>query len=149
MIIAQGDKCWVQGRKKHYGICTGYGTDGEPWFVHNTPEGGVVHTTRKGFAGNHAIYIEQRVAPGQEATVAARALALVGRKYSLLSFNCEHVANLAANGNAESKQVQGGLAIGAVLSAIVLVVANENGTSVDSSGYRRDTNGRFGSRRWW
>ena len=83
-MILQGDKCWVQVRKKHYGICTGYGSDGEPWFVHNTPEGGVVHTTRKAFAGNKPIHIEQRAQPGQEAQVAERAVALVGRSYSLL-----------------------------------------------------------------
>lgn len=76
-----------------------------------------------------------------------RALALVGRQYSLLSFNCEHVASLAANGSAESKQVQSGLALSALVGAIALVIANENGTSTDYNGQRRDGRGRYASRR--
>lgn len=94
-MISQGDKCWVQLNKKHYGVCTGYGSDGEPWFVHNTRDQGVVHCTRKGFAGNRPIQVEQRAAPGSEYDVAVRALSLVGRDFNMLSFNCEHAANLA------------------------------------------------------
>lgn len=149
MILAQGDKCWVQSFVKHYGVCTGYSAHGEPCFVHNTPSGGVVHTTRAQFAGNLAIHIEQRARPGQEAVVAARALDLVGREYNLLFFNCEHAANLAATGKAESKQVQTGVVITTILSAIALAVANQNGTYVDHNGQRRNGTGRFASRRWW
>lgn len=150
--MRQGDKCWVQLNKRHYGICTGIGRDGEPWFVHNTREQGVVHTTRKGFAGNHPIYVEQHAAPGWGSTVVTNALSLVGRDYDMLFFNCEHVANLAATGTAESKQVQGGVAaagVGTFLLGLVAVAINENGTSVDHNGYRRDASGRFASRRWW
>ncbi|MCC6651557.1 MAG: hypothetical protein IT348_10460 [Candidatus Eisenbacteria bacterium] len=148
MTIQIGDKCWTQLGKKHYGVCTGYGGDGEPWWVHNTRAGGVVHTTRKAFAGNRAIYVEQRAKPGTEALVAARALALVGRRYDMFLFNCEHAANLAANGQAESKQVQQGAVVAGLAGLLLMVVANENGTSVDSNGYRR-RRGRFASRRWW
>jgi hypothetical protein len=147
-MIAQGDKCWVQSfLKKHYGICTGFGTDGRPWFVHNTPDGGVVHTPSERFARDAEIHVEQRARPGQEAAVAQRALDLVGRQYDLLAFNCEHLANLAANGAAESKQVRNVVATGIGLA--LLAWANQNGTSVDRSGYRRDSSGRFASRRWW
>jgi hypothetical protein len=151
-VIQQGDKCWVQLNKKHYGICTGYGADGEPWFVHNTRNRGAVHETRKGFAGNRPIYIEQRAPHGQGGTVAARALELLGRDYDMLFFNCEHLANFAINGEAESKQVQQGVlltALSAVVVGVVATIANENGTSIDANGYRRDASGRFGARRWW
>ncbi|MCA9590549.1 MAG: lecithin retinol acyltransferase family protein [Myxococcales bacterium] len=150
MTISQGDKCWVQVHgKKHYGICTGLGFDGQLWFVHNTRVGGVLHTTWKGFAGNRPVYIEQRAQPGQASVVAARALQLVGSQYNLLAFNCEHAANWAANGKAESKQVQQSFVATGIVSAILLAIANQNGTTVDRSGYRRDGNGRFASRRWW
>lgn len=148
MTIHIGDKCWTQLGKKHFGVCTGFGSDGEPWFVHNTRDGGVVHTTRKAFAGNRPIYVDQRAEPGHEGLVAARALELVGRRYDMFFFNCEHAANLAANGRAESKQVQHGVVVTSLVSLLVLVVANENGTSVDANGYRRKR-GRFASRRWW
>ncbi len=147
----QGDKCWVKGTKKHYGICTGIGPDGDLWFVHNTREGGAVHTTRKGFSGNHEIHVEQRAKPGFEVIVATRAMSLVGQKYDLLSFNCEHLANLAANGTAESKQVRAGATLVASVSLFALLVSavNENGTSVGPRGYRRDRRGRFAARKWW
>jgi hypothetical protein len=151
-VLQRGDKCWVQLNKKHYGICTGLGPDGQPWFVHNTRDRGVVYETRKGFAGNHPIYIEQRAAQGYEDIVAFRARALVGRNYDLLSFNCEHLANFVINGEAESKQVQQGVTLASfatILLTVLAAVANENGTSVDGNGYRRDSRGRFSSRRWW
>jgi hypothetical protein len=146
-MIMLGDKCWVQlFLKKHYGICTGLGPDGRLWFVHNTPGGGVVHTTQDEFAGGGAIEVEQR-AWGQGAAVAQRARNLVGQRYDLLTFNCEHAANLAAGGIAASRQVRNVLATAA--SAVVLTWLNQNGTSVDRNGYRRADNGRFASRRWW
>lgn len=149
MAIKQGDKCWVQLTKKHYGVCTGYGDDGEPWFVHNTRENGVVHTTRKGFAGNHPIHVEQRATPGNEWAVASRALTYVGHQYDMLFFNCEHLANLVVNGTRESKQVQQGVFWASIATAFFAVIANENGTSVDENGYRRNSSGQFASRRWW
>jgi hypothetical protein len=149
-MIRQGDKCWVWlFIKKHYGICTGF-VGGVPWFVHNTPDGGVVHTSLEGFAGRSPIHIEQRALAGQEAAVALRALKLVGHAYDLLNFNCEHAANLAANGVAESKQVKLAGAAAACLAAFSLLsLVNQNGTSVDRNGYRRDSGGRFGARLWW
>lgn len=141
MVIKQGDMCWVQGKKKHYGVCTGYGSDGETWFVHNTKNGGVMHTTRKGFAGNHLIHLEQRAMPGHERAVANRAMTYVGRQYNMLFFNCEHLANLVVNGRRESKQVQQGVLWASVATALFFVVANENGTSVDRAGYRRNSSG--------
>jgi hypothetical protein len=148
-IIQQGDKCSVPGTVsliKHYGICVGFAQDGQALFVHNVAEG-VVLATEQGFATGRPITIEQRAQPGQESIVARRALALLGRKYNLLGFNCEHAANLAANGVAESKQVQRGVI--ASLSLAVLAYLNQNGTSVDQNGYRRNSSGQFASRRWW
>jgi len=158
MDLKQGDKCWVMtdNGKKHYGVCSGFDEAGVPWLVHNTRDGGVVHTERKAFAGRRAVHIEQRAPEGAEALVAARALGLVGREYSVLNFNCEHAANLAANlaatGKAESKHVQDGMAMagaGALALTVLLALVRENGTAMGGDGYRRTTTGQFGSRRWW
>jgi len=148
-VIHLGDKCSVPGRVlliKHYGICVGFGSDMRPVFVHNVADG-VVMATEQGFAEGRPIAVEQRAQPGMESTVAQRALALRGRKYDLLAFNCEHAANLAANGMAESKQVQ--RAVAASLSLAFVAYLNKNGTSVDRNGYRRNSGGQFASRRWW
>ena len=148
-IIRQGDKCSVPGTVpliKHYGICVGFARDGQTLFVHNVADG-VVLVTGEGFAAGRPITVEQRAQPGQEGLVAQRALALRGRKYDLLVFNCEHAANLAANGMSESKQVQRAVVAG--LGFAVLAYLNQDGTSVDRNGYRRNGSGQFASRRWW
>jgi hypothetical protein len=149
--VKLGDKCSVPGKLspliKPYGVCVGFAANGSPMFVHNVAEG-VVLAAEHGFAQGRVITIEQRALSGHESVVAQRALALVGRKYDLFTFNCEHAANLAANGRAESKQVQRGV-VAASVGGLLLWLANENGTSVDRSGYRRNGGGRFASRRWW
>ena len=134
--IRQGDKCWVRtpSGKKHYGICTGFDAAGDPCFAHNTSDFGVVHSDRKGFAGRRVIWIEQRARPGCEAMVAARADSLIGREYDLLRFNCEHAANLAAHGRAESRQVQDGVVIaglGTMAFTFLVATLNENGTHME------------------
>ena len=149
LLLKKGDKCWTRtdSGKKHYGVCVGKGPDREMWFVHNTRKDGVISTTRKGFSGNREIQIEQRAPAGQEDAVTQRALALLGRHYDMIFFNCEHVANLAVNGQATSSQVQTGVvAVGVLLAG--LWKANNNGTSVDVSGYRRNGKGQFAKRRW-
>lgn len=145
-----GDKCWVQTNKKHYGIVVGFDRRGEPVFVHNTKRGGVVKTAVEGFAGyrRRPIQVEQRAPAGKGHVVAQRALSYVGQRYNLLSFNCEHMANLAQTGKAESKQLQEGVFWASVIGLVAAAVANENGTHVDRNGYRRNSRGQFANRRW-
>lgn len=146
--IEVGDKVWVQGfLTRHYAVCTGRDSRGEPIFVHNTPAGGVERCSREVFAAGREIHVEQRVPVHRRVEIAARAESLIGKKYNLIFHNCEHVANLAVNGEAQSAQVQWALGL-SVLAGAVLVAANNNGTYVDGSGYRRDSAGRFAARRW-
>lgn len=147
MNIKIGDKCRVDGWKNHYSVCVGHDWYGQPVFVHNTPAGGVERTDLAGFAAGRLIHIEQHAAPGDEDAVVARAISLIGQQYNLLLFNCEHVATYALTGRAESGQVQVG-AVVTGLAMIFLAVLNNNGTAVDSSGYRRNASGQFAARRW-
>ena len=147
--IRLGDKCWVQLKKKHYGVFVGFNQYGEPEFVHNIKDGGVVRTSRKGFAGRRQIHIEQRAPRGYERQVVQRALGLVGCEYDMLTFNCEHMANLAVNGQATSAQVQKGFILGLVGTVLGALLVNNNGTHLDANGYRRNKKGQFASRRWW
>lgn len=149
MRPSKGDLCWVQGRmKRHYGVCTGAGSDGEPWFIHATIERGVVWTTRKGFAGNKPIAVEVRADPATADTVVHRAAQSVGKPYNAFSANCEHVAREAALGRRESHQLQSAVVLSA-LTAGFAWLANENGTYVDHGGYRGNAIGSFSSRRLW
>jgi hypothetical protein len=153
--LQQGDKCWVRldSGKKHYGVVVGFNKAGPAVFVHNTTRDGVVQTDRRGFAGRRDIRIEASAHPTERASVAARAQGWVGRDYDLLRFNCEHLANEATTGTRYSTQLQTAgwtaTVLGSLLTAMLAAMANTNGTRVDHSGYRRNANGQFASRRWW
>ncbi|MDE2102160.1 MAG: lecithin retinol acyltransferase family protein [Patescibacteria group bacterium] len=85
---------------------------GPSWFdrcdvVHNRKNGGVELTTLAEFSSGRQVFIHQKaVGDGKERQqIAQRARQLVGKKYDLLTFNCEHAANLAQRGKAESPQI--------------------------------------------
>ena len=145
---APGDLCSVKGRGvRHYGICVAKDAAGRRRFIHNTPGNGVEEVTEQVFAQGKPIRVEQRPAPGDQARVIARARALVGRTYDLVSFNCEHAANLAASGEASSVQVQ--RAMLGLVGVVGLLLLNNNGTFVDVNGYRRGPGGQFAKRLFW
>ena len=103
----------------HYGI---YG--GNNWFdgrevVHNSKGGGVIRSTLAEFADGAPIIIESRVARNywEQQAIADRAISLLGKKYDLVNFNCEHAANWAQSGKAESLQVQ--FAVGIALLGLL------------------------------
>jgi len=103
---------------QHVGIHVGpRGFDGR-CVLHNSKGQGVVLATLNEFSGGSPIFI-QRKATGnfyEREAIAARAMSLLGQKYDLIKFNCEHTASLAQRGVAESPQlvVWGLLAIAAV-----------------------------------
>jgi len=140
-----GDVCWVQATKKHFGICVGVGPDRKHWFVHATPEGGVVCTTRKGFAGYRPVKVARPASPAKRQTIAKRAMSQVGRPYNVAFANCEHLANWAATGKAESPQLQRGVLLTGAAAAAVWGLSSLLGdkTWEDDNGYRRDSKGRF------
>jgi hypothetical protein len=140
--IRVGDLCSVQQPfKLHYGVCVGRNSRGELVFVHNTPDGGVTYATESAFARGRPITAAAPSLPREE--VVRRARALVGQRYDLLAFNCEHAANFAASGKAESLQAQRGVALAGI--AAVLTLWPRKRTRVDCYGYRRDRRGRFAS----
>ncbi len=92
---------------KHVGVFVGLrGYRGET-VVHNCKGDGVMLSTLDEFADGANIYLRQK-ADGdyrQREKIARRALNLIGKKYNLLKFNCEHAANLAQREIAESPQI--------------------------------------------
>lgn len=105
-----GDKLRVPGflGALHYGIYVGRTQGMLHGVVHNAKGHGVVLSEFREFAAGRPVVIETRVAGGwrAEQVVARRALALVGKEYDLLNFNCEHAATLAQTGRARSPQVE-------------------------------------------
>ena len=140
-----GDKVRVLGRFDlwHYGVVVGTDRQGRVSVVHNDKELGVVVEPLEAFANGQRVQMVQRAPAGSEYEVAARAASLVGKRYDLLNFNCEHLANFAHEGVARSPQ----LALGGLLAAFGLIaaaVALSGDRNWDESAARyRDARGRF------
>lgn len=145
MTLEVGDKirrCGPLGLW-HYGIFVGaQGPNGED-VVHNSKERGVVLVHFHSFAGGKECFIERRAATGFGEVVAQRALNLRGTHFDLLSFNCEHFANVAQVGERSSGQLQGA-GIVAGLIAILALGLNSGGVTYDRrAGRYRGSDGRF------
>jgi len=138
-MVRKGDKLHTpKGLVDHAGVYVGGVRLGdgrliEHAVVHNSKvRGSVVVDPFEVFCPTGDFTIAQRARLGEEDAVAQRALDLIGRTYDLFGFNCEHAANLAQTGSAESPQLWrwalGLLATGAVaFAAPKIVSAIKNG----------------------
>jgi hypothetical protein len=85
--------------------------------IHNDRNtGAVILSSMEDFRKGKQIRIHKPVQGGwfERERIVQAAFSLIGRKYDLLRFNCEHAANLSQTGVAESPQLQG-FAIVAIL----------------------------------
>jgi hypothetical protein len=92
---------------KHVGIYVGpRGFDGS-CVVHNRKQEGVILSTLADFSGNSKVFILQKASGNfyEREMIAQRALSLLGSKYDLFKFNCEHAANYAQRGVSQSPQI--------------------------------------------
>lgn len=87
--------------------------------VHNDKFGGVVKSSWAEFSKGSPVYIHRKAAGNyfDRQAITQRALSLLGMKYALLDFNCEHAATFAQTGKAESPQVA--IGIGVALLAVI------------------------------
>lgn len=100
---------------------------GQHLFIANDAKGGV-----KWFTESEVINLIKDFSPvrirrfsgnaGQRQLALSRAELEIGKSYSLVNFNCEHLANYVQYGVCESKQVQNwglGIAAGVLLAAFI------------------------------
>jgi hypothetical protein len=126
---------------RHYGIVV----DAVRGLILHNPSEGVRLTTWSEFA-NGLVYIERRASPRYADVVVRRAHSLLGKKYDLLAFNCEHFANFAAVGVKASPQVQrAGLIAGGIALAVWLL-GGDTHYDRDVDRYRDKRTGRFATR---
>jgi hypothetical protein len=92
---------------KHVGIYVGPRHLGGACVVHNCKGNGVILSTLSDFSGNSKIFIHQKATGNfyEREMIAQRALSLLGTKYDLIKFNCEHAATKAQSGVAQSPQI--------------------------------------------
>lgn len=112
--------CKWSGGVDHYAIC-----DGEGYVIHNMPGWGVKKEAVHDFFSssleakpneNLATAAERALREGKLVVTASipesadivvsRAKAMIGTRYNLLSFNCEHFARKCFEGTAYSTQIQ-------------------------------------------
>ncbi len=120
MNYRMGDKVWVwKSGVRHYGVVVCVCAQHAAHVVHASKATGVVEDVPlAAFAGGQGVTIEQRAGVGREDTVVRRARGLIGRRYDLLNFNCEHTATFAMTGRATSAQLG---AAAAVVGVVALV----------------------------
>ncbi|MCL4748579.1 MAG: lecithin retinol acyltransferase family protein [Myxococcales bacterium] len=152
MVLKIGDKIRVRGPYAtwHYGMYIGRYFDDrrgliEHAVVHNSKvQHGVVIDSLARFSGGKQVFIEGRAAPGYENVVAQRALALVGTKYDLLGFNCEHLVNLAQTGEHKSQQLRNAVGVAAVAAIAAALVSSGERPRYDRKTKRwRNAQGQF------
>lgn len=139
ITLKVGDRITVPGRIppiRHHGIYAGNGYVLHACFDH----GMVVETPMAQFTGGHEPRIEKRAKRGLEYVVVARARSLLGKKYDLAQWNCEHLASYAADGEATSPTAR--LAAGIVGLVFVGLAAANSGWDPNVGRYR-DAYGRF------
>lgn len=153
-ILRKGDKIWVRGPfgTRHYGIYIGlYEVGPGVWghaVVHNSKkQRGVVIDTLERFSCRERVAIASRAVPGYEDVVVNRALSWYGSKYDLIGFNCEHMVNLAQQGEHKSQQLRNAAGLTAVLSTLVGMAWVAHQPEYDPVVDRyRDKRGRFARR---
>lgn len=124
-MLQAGDKVEVNcGLYKHVAIYRGHQWDGRD-FIHNAKNGCVSLATVDEFAAGKQIFLCE-AAPDdyfQRQAIIERAMSLLGTKYDLINFNCEHFANYAQKGRSESPQLAAGAAVLALLGIFAAVLA--------------------------
>ncbi len=92
--------------------------------------GGVELISLAKFSDGCPVFIHQKAEGDrfQRQQIAKRALDLIGTQYDLINFNCEHLANFAQKGKAESPQLRGAtlLALFAI-GGIAALVSSKKG----------------------
>jgi lecithin:retinol acyltransferase len=113
-----GDKLKVIGASGvyHYGVYVGPRGFDKRDVVHNAKNGGVELVRLQDFASRNPVMIVDPVERSwqEQRQIAARAMSLLGRKYDLINFNCEHLANYATTGKAVSPALQVAAVIGVI-----------------------------------
>jgi hypothetical protein len=108
MLFRLGDKLSTNGAlgRLHRGIYIGNDDCGMPLVAHNSRKHGyVLIQTAYEFSDGAPITVVSHAAPRTETVVVERALSLLGTRYNISTWNCEHFANFAQTGNAYSEQL--------------------------------------------
>lgn len=99
----------------HRGIFAGFDFAGRAWVIHNAKDQCVKWDLLEVFAEGQTVSFLKRVARNtyEQNLIIARATFLLGRKFDLWKFNCDHFVTYALAGVAKSPQL--GFFVGGIL----------------------------------
>ena len=128
MLFLMGDIIERPGPfgKWHRGVFFGFDESGHAWVIHNDMGGIVCWVLFEDFAAGLPVTLASRKACNsyEQQAIISRAQSLLGWKYDLLNFNCDHLATYAQDGVATSPQLQGFALVFAVVLFVGLAVAS-------------------------
>lgn len=128
MLFLMGDIVERPGPlgKKHRGIFVGYDEYGRAWVIHNDMGGMVCWVLFENFSAGMAVTVASRKARNsyEQSAIVSRAQSLLGWRYDLLNFNCDHLVTYAQDGVATSPQLHGFALVFAVALFVGLAVAS-------------------------
>lgn len=92
----------------HRGVFIGFDVWGRAWVIHNAKDGYVQQDLLEVFAVGQPVSLASRTARNwyQRQQIVARAQSLLGQKFDLLNFNCDHLVTYAQSGVAVSPQLR-------------------------------------------
>lgn len=101
----------------HIGLFAGSDSTGRGWVLHNAKDDRVRRELLETFAAGETVSVVRRAANTLEGEVIiARGQSLLGQKFDLINFNCEHFVTVAISGRPISPQLRG-VAFGIALLA--------------------------------
>lgn len=105
---------------KHRGIFVGFDSLGRAWVIHNAKNECVKWDLLIVFAAGFPVTVASRIATSlqEQRMIVARAQSLLGKKYDLVNFNCDHLVNYSQAGVVSSPQLQ----IFALLGALAVLI---------------------------
>jgi Lecithin retinol acyltransferase len=108
----------------HVGVYVGWRAGDSRDVVHNDKNQGVIPSTLAEFSGGRPVMLHRQAVGDwhERKRIARRAIDLIGAKYDLWKFNCEHAASLAQTGKAESPQIAAFVFLACVVLGLVAFV---------------------------
>jgi len=110
---------------QHVGVFIGQHGFNPLCVIHNAKADGVIMSSLVEFSEGDEIFIRHKATGNhyERMNIAQRALSLLGTKYDLIKFNCEHAAYYAQRGVADSPQIAGAAALTVIVAGLAILSA--------------------------
>ena len=111
---------------KHMIVYWGVDANGDDFYLENSPQAGVQWLTEQSLRQQYEIITVRKFCgtPHERTQAISRAESVIGQKYDLTTFNCEHYANYVQTGASFSKQASNGIGVGLAALGLMVVASS-------------------------